>query len=124
MNGPLGNVSTEMIKKKKITHKIPAQMFACISLSFLRIAKITNLNKKSKEEAQIHRNTSKELHIHVIQKNKKYFFFKLISCYHWLSSISTWCHNFNKNRYYLRNFIHDCYAIRLLRMKKSYKFDR
>lgn len=36
VNGPLGNASTDIIRKKKITHIIPAQMFSWLSCSFLQ----------------------------------------------------------------------------------------
>lgn len=35
VNGPLGNVSTDTIKKKKITQQIPDQIFSCVLLSSL-----------------------------------------------------------------------------------------
>lgn len=36
VNGPLGNVSTDTIKKKKITQQIPDHILSCVLLSSLK----------------------------------------------------------------------------------------
>lgn len=50
VNGPFGNASTDIIKKKNMTHSMPAQIFSCVSCSLLQMEIISQKKKRKKKQ--------------------------------------------------------------------------